>query len=386
MKTLHLDTESTWRGGQQQLLYLLEGLAARGIGATLLAQPGSPVVERARAAGIDARPFASCGEADLLAAWRLARLLRGEPFDVFHCHTAHAHGIGVAARWLTPRLRQPKLVVARRVLFGWNPSLPPSAQAGLSGFARWKYRQAGRIIAVSNAVRQGLVHYGLEEARIVVVRDGVDVARIEQAPERNAEMRRAFGLAEGEKIVLHIAPMTGEKGQRTLLMAAPLLCERRPDARLVLVGDGPLRAQLEREVRVLGVAGRVIFAGSRLPEELPSLLKAADVFVYPSLEEGLGSILLEAMAANVPIVATRVGGIPELVRDEETGLLVPRDQFLDLAEAIVRLLDDSALARRLAEAARQFVRAEGTKDRMIEETIGVYQQLAPRDGGAQPAE
>ena len=230
------------------------------------------------------------------------------------------------------------------------------------------------------------MHYGLEEARIVVVRDGVDVARIEQAPERNAEMRRAFGLAEGEKIVLHIAPMTGEKGQRTLLMAAPLLCERRPDARLVLVGDGPLRAQLEREVRVLGVAGRVIFAGSRLPEELPSLLKAADVFVYPSLEEGLGSILLEAMAANVPIVATRVGGIPELVRDEETGLLVPRDQFLDLAEAIVRLLDDSALARRLAEAARQFVRAEGTKDRMIEETIGVYQQLAPRDGGAQPAE
>lgn len=157
MRTLHLDTEFTWRGGQQQLRYLLEGLAARGIGATLLAQPGSPLVERARAAGIDAKPFASRGEVDLLAAWRLARLLRGERFDILHCHTAHAHGIGVAARWLTPRRRRPKLVVARRVLFGWNPSLPPSAQVGLSGFARWKYRQAGRIVAVSNAVKQGLV-------------------------------------------------------------------------------------------------------------------------------------------------------------------------------------------------------------------------------------
>src|SRR5438477_9056432 len=102
MKTLHLDTERTWRGGEQQLLYLVEGLKARGLAAAVLAQPGSPLLERARAAGIDARPFAVRGEADLRAAWKLARLLREERFAVLHCHTSHAHSTAIAARFLTP--------------------------------------------------------------------------------------------------------------------------------------------------------------------------------------------------------------------------------------------------------------------------------------------
>jgi glycosyltransferase involved in cell wall biosynthesis len=375
MKTLHLDTERAWRGGQQQLFYLLEGLQSRGVPAVLLAQPGSLLLERARAASLDARPFASRGEADLAAAWRLARLLRDEPFDLLHCHTAHAHGVALLARWLAPRERRPKLIVARRVIFPFHPWLRRDQQAKLSFPARFKYGRADRIVAVSQAIKSDLIRDGLEDARISVVHDGIDVEQIERAAKEPAEVRRSLGVQEAESMVVNVAHLSAEKGQFELLLAFPAVRDARRDVRLVLVGDGAERPKLERFARAPEFGNAVVFAGFRPPEEIPKILKAADVFVFPSREEGLGSTLFEAMAAGAPIVATRTGGIPEIVHDEETGLLVPRKSPRDLARAILRLLDDGALAQRLAAAAKQFVETHGTKQRMVEQTIHVYQEL-----------
>jgi glycosyltransferase involved in cell wall biosynthesis len=368
MKTLHIDTEPTWRGGEQQVLYILAGLKARGLPATLLGQPGSPLLERARAAGIDARPFPMRGEVDLLAAWRVASLLRGEAFDIVHCHTPHAHSIAVAASWFTPRARMPKLVVARRVDFS-------IARRDFFGISRRKYNRADCIIAVSQAVREVLVRDGVNPRRIVFVREGIDVERIDRAPDRAAEVRRALGICAGERIVANIAHLTDHKGQRYLVEAVPAIRAARPDARVVIIGEGELRAALGSQARALGLGDALIFAGFRPPEEIPSILKAIDVFVFPSVLEGLGTSLFDAMAAGAPIVASRVGGIPEIVRDGESGLLVPPRDPRALAEAVARVLNDAALARRLSEAAQRFVRVEGTNDRMVEETIRVYEQL-----------
>jgi len=368
MRTLHIDTELTWRGGEQQVLYTLEGLRQRNLYATLLAQPGSPLLERAQASGINVRAFPIHGEADLAAAWRLAHILRREEFQILHCHTPHAHAIAIAARWFTRQGRFPKLVVARRVDFS-------VAQRDYFGLSRRKYNRADCVISVSQAVRDVLVRDGVDPHKIVLVREGIDVARIDAAPDRHDQVRHSLGLREGEKLVANIAALTDHKGQRYLVEAVPAIRAARPDARVVIFGEGELRGALEAQARALGLGDTLIFAGFRPPDEIPSILKAVDVFVFPSILEGLGTSLFDAMAAGTPIVASRVGGIPELVRDGQTGLLVtPRDPQA-LARAVVRLLDSPELARQLRESARRFVQAEGTHHRMVEETIRVYEQL-----------
>lgn len=372
MRSLHIDTEPTWRGGEQQLFYTLEGLCARGLLATLLAQPGSPLVERARAAGFDARAFRMRGELDLVAAWRLVRLLREECFDIVHCHTPHAHAIAVAALWFASANPRPKLVVARRVDFSIR------RRADVLGLSSRKYNRADCIIAVSQAVREILVRDGVKASKIAFVREGIDVARIERAPDRAPEIRASLGIREGERIVANVAALTAHKGQRYLLEAVPVIRAARPEARVVIFGQGELRDELERHARALGLGDGLIFAGFRSPEEIPSILKAIDVFVLSSVEEGLGTSLFDAMAAGAPIVATRAGGIPEIVRDGETGLLVPPRDPAALAGAVTRVLNDASLARRLAEAAGRFVRSAGTKERMVEETLRVYRDLLKR--------
>ena len=143
----------------------------------------------------------------------------------------------------------------------------------------------------------------------------------------------------------------------------------------MIFGEGELCNELQGQARVLRIGDGLIFAGFRPPDEIPSILKAADVFVMSSVEEGLGTSLFDAMAAGAPIVATRAGGIPEIVRDGETGLLVPTRDSAALAEAVVRLLNYAALARRLSDAAGVFVRRDGTKERMVEQTVRVYTEL-----------
>lgn len=369
MRSLHIDTERTWRGGEQQLLYTVEGLRARGLPATVLAQPDSPLLKRARAAGCDVRAFPMRGEADLAAAWRLRRLLRGEPFDILHCHTPHAHAIVLAARWFLPAARCPKLVVSRRVDFSIR------RPGDVFRLSVRKYNRADRILAVSAAVRDVLVRDGVDPARITMVREGVDVARIERAPERTAEIRQMLGIREGERLVGNVAALTAHKGQRYLVGAVPAIRAACPGARIVIFGEGELRAELEAQAHSLGLGDALVFAGFRPPEEIPSILKALDLFVMSSIEEGLGTSLFDAMAAGTPIVATRAGGIPEIVQDGETGVLVEPRNSEALAGAVARMLRDESLARRLAAAALEFVRREGTTERMVEETVQVYAEL-----------
>jgi glycosyltransferase involved in cell wall biosynthesis len=362
MRTLHIDTERVWRGGQQQVFLLVEGLARQGIGATLAVPPDSPLYECAVRAGLSVEPLAARGDADFIASFHLHRLIRRERFDIVHCHTAHAHGIALLARRFLAHKLRPKIVVARRVAFS-SPS----------PFARQKYRHADCIVAVSLAVQQRLEAAGIDPARIRVVRDGVRAVRPVVGPEERDRVRRLLGLEPNERLVLHLGHLGAEKGQADLIAAASAIQAVVPEARIAIVGQGELRDQLEQQAAASG--DRVLFAGFWPPEQVPALLAAASVFVLPSRQEGLGSVLLEAMAAGLPIVGTRTGGIPEIICDGSTGLLVPPGDSPALAQAVVRLLTDSSLAQRLGAAGRDFVRREGSAERMIEETVAIYRAL-----------
>ena len=330
--------------------------------------------ERARAAGHPVHELRMRGEVDPLAVAALRRLILRGGFQVVHAHTSHAHTLLSLAAATIPAGRRPRVVVARRVDF----SIYRRSFLGLNGL---KYRHGvDRFVTVSEAIRRVLIEDGIAPGKIECVHSGIDVARVAEAPARTAEVRRELGVPEGHALVLNVAHLADHKGQRYLVAAAPEIVARRPATTIVIAGDGELRGELEAQARELGVADRVLFPGFR--QDVPQLLKAADVFVMPSHMEGLGTSVLDAMAAGVPVVGTEAGGMPEMIQDGVTGLLCPVRDPAALARATLRLLEDRELAGRLAGRAATLVRERFSREAMVAGTVAVYQRLLaePRRG------
>jgi glycosyltransferase involved in cell wall biosynthesis len=170
-----------------------------------------------------------------------------------------------------------------------------------------------------------------------------------------------------------VGRLTSEKGHRFLISALAYLKQRFGDVRLAIIGDGPERDRLSQQAKQAGVSEKVLFLGLR--DDVPVLLKCLDVFVLPSLYEGFGLVILEAMAAQLPVVATTVGGVPDLVTDRQTGILVPPANPQALAEAIAQGLESPALAQRLARNAYKFAQENCELERMIDATENLYREV-----------
>jgi glycosyltransferase involved in cell wall biosynthesis len=244
----------------------------------------------------------------------------------------------------------------------------------LSGnsFSRWKYRQVAHFIAASGAIRDILVHDGIPAAQVTVVHDGIDVAKVQRLPALDAHVE--FWLPRGVPLVMNVGALVGHKGQTHLIEAMPLVMREVPDAHLVILGEGELRAPLERQVKELHLERVVRLPGFR--EDVLSLMKSADVFAISSITEGLGSAVLDAMAMGLPVAGTLAGGIPEVVIPGETGLLVPPGEPKPLAEAIVSLLDDPSLRQRFGQAGKARVETHFGVDALVEGTLALYRELA----------
>jgi len=238
--------------------------------------------------------------------------------------------------------------------------------------SRWKYRQVDCFICASEAIRRMLVADGVPEARTVTVHEGIDLDRVASAPRAN--LHEELFLPHQAPIVGNVAALVPHKGQRHLVEAAALVVRKVPDARFVIAGEGELRPSLERQIKEHRLEKHVLLAGFR-PDAL-SLHQAFDIFVMCSITEGLGTSLLDAMAAAKPIVATATGGIPEVVDDGVTGFLVqPRDDRA-MADAIVRLLKDADLRQRMGLAGLKRAREKFGAERMLRETLRVYKRVA----------
>jgi L-malate glycosyltransferase len=368
VKTLHLNTERTWRGGEQPTLSLVQGLARRGHVADLVCQEGGELAARARAAGVSTIEVPMRGESDLRAVFRIARRLRESGHDVVHMHTSHAHTLGCLASLVA---RTGRRVVSRRVDFSIYRH--PFSMSGL------KYKHGvDRFVAISAAVRDALVADGVPAARISVVASGVDPERLRGVS--GAGVRESLGIPPGAPLVVNVAHLAWHKAQEFLVRAAPAVLAAIPDARIVIVGDGERRELLEGEIRALGLERSVLLAGFRT--DAPRFMAAADVFVMPSVMEGLCTSILDALLLERPVVAARAGGMPEVVADGVTGFLVPPKDPEALAAAIVRALREPETAARLARAGRERVLREFTADAMVEGTLRVYRELVPSAGEA----
>jgi glycosyltransferase involved in cell wall biosynthesis len=226
-------------------------------------------------------------------------------------------------------------------------------------------------VAVSRAIADVLQADGVPQERVAVVYEGV---RDRTAAAGGAEALRALGVPAGAPVVGNVAALTDHKDHKTLLEAAALLRARSPEARLVIVGEGEKRAELEQHARALGLLDRAIFAGFR--GDLDALLPAFDVFCLSSHMEGLGTSLLDAMCFSRAVVATGAGGIPEAVEDGVTGRVVPVRQPGALAAALAEMLNDPARREACGRAGRERFLARFTAARMVTETLKVLSEAA----------
>jgi glycosyltransferase involved in cell wall biosynthesis len=237
------------------------------------------------------------------------------------------------------------------------------------------------LIAVSEQVKQDLVAYGVAPAaKIQMVPLGLELDGFLNASAAPGMFRRELALNGGERLVGIVGRLFPIKNHRLFLEAAALVVQQEPSVRFVIIGDGVLRPELERQVQALGIPERVIFTGWR--RDLPPIYADLDVLAVTSKNEGTPVSAIEAMAAGCPVVATRVGGLPDLIRDGETGCLVPPGDVQAVATAILRLVRDPETSRRLGQTAQAMARERFALPRLIGDLERLYLELWARKGAA----
>jgi glycosyltransferase involved in cell wall biosynthesis len=376
LRVLHVDTDRVWRGGQAQIAILMDALARRGHRSTLAA-PEGPLAERARASGHAHVPFAPRSDLDLVPAWSLARRAARERPDVVHLHSGRAHATG----WLAARAAKAPAIVTRRVLFGGDGAPRLSL--------KWRLPLA-RVIAISTPIRDALARAGVAEDALVVVPDALDVAAFERAvAEARASgatkaLRRAWGVPEDAPLAGMLAAFTHEKNHEGFIAAASRALRTLPEACFVALGDGPRLERMRARAEAKGLGERF-----RLPgrvADVAAAIGALDAFVLLTRAEGLGSSLLLAQAARVPAIASRVGGVPDVIEDGVTGRLVTPGEPSEAARAIVEALAGGAeIDRRVAEARRRVEEFDASAAGAAHERI-YRAAIAQRAAGGRPWE
>lgn len=364
MRILHTNFLHGWGGQSNRILNVSRGLVERGH-RVLIAAPGdSELTRRARAAGVEVdgdfefrRGFRP--RATLRDLRRMRRLLAPQPFDILHTH-------GSQDSWIVALADFSRHVPVVRTKHNIFPIRDHMAN-------RWLYgRVFDRIIGISDAIVQQCAAKPYIRRRPALVHSAVDVDRYAQPDAAGVEAWRAQWAAR-RPVVLTVGRLRSEKGHAFLFESIAQLRGDFPRLLLVVAGDGSLRNELEARVRSLGAADHVQFVGFRA--DVPELLAAADLFVLPSLSEGLGTAAIEAAAAGRPIVASRVGGIPDVIQEGVTGRLVEPGDSESLARAMAEVLADHSLAERLGRAARQFALEHFPVVKLVGQTEAVYLEL-----------
>ena len=360
---MYLITELNTGGAQKMLLLLLSRLDRQRFSPSVacLYNGEGTVAQEIRALGIRVTDLRMTAKWRGDALWRLYGLLRAERPVILHTHLFHAN---IPGRVLG-RLAGVPIIICTEHTMGMEDE--------------WRYwinrltqRLADRVVCVSQQIAGFVAHRaGIPEAKIVVIRNGIDLKRFQDMPDRQS-VRTALGLPSDLSLIVTVARLDPVKRLDVLISALAQL----PGVLLVVVGDGQERDKLARLAAELGVEQRVQFAGQQ--RNVLPWLAACDLFALSSDWEGLSMALLEAMAAGLPVVATRTGGTPELVVQDVTGELVPPGEDGALAQTIAGLLDDAELRRDLGRAGAERVAEAFTVERMIGQTVQLYDQLLAR--------
>ncbi|MBN2326766.1 MAG: glycosyltransferase [Candidatus Omnitrophica bacterium] len=355
---LHIDTDLTWRGGQQQAASLIKQLHRMKQKNVIVSPPDSEFLNRIPKEHSICRPVRMRGDWDVFSAYSIARIIRQEAIDVIHAHSARAHTLAVLAKRIF-RIPAP-VVVSRRVDFPIRSSI----------FSKWKYQNADFYIPISKNVAELLAQAGVPPNKMEIVYSSVDGDRFAHANGR--AVRKEFSIDENSIVIGNIGVCEERKCQQVILEAASLALQKAPNVHFFIVGDGSLRQKLMQLSRQLNIQDHVHFPGFRT--DVGDFLDAFDIFVFVPNLEGLGSSILDAQFFSLPVIATPIGGIPEIVLDHETGMLIPVNAPEHLAQRILDLIDSPPLRKRLGGAGRRRVQECFLSTSMAEKTLKIYQK------------
>jgi sugar transferase (PEP-CTERM/EpsH1 system associated) len=299
-----------------------------------------------------------------LRAFKLFKLLKDEKIDILQSHLFHANLLGR----ILGRIAGVRILISTEHIMGLE-SRPRIWLNKLTSFL------VDRYIAISFGVADFLsAEAGISPLKITVVQNGIDLDKYAGVSLQDSDnLRASLGFGPADKVIGTVARLHKQKGHIFLLWAAKNVIRAAPDAKLLIVGDGPLRSGLENMAVNLGIKNNVIFSGFR--DDIAGIMRAIDLFVLPSLWEGLPLTILEAMAAKKPVIATKVGGVAEIVEDGITGVLVkPRDPNA-LAGAIIKLISDNQLREKMGDAGWRNFNEHFNAERMVRETEILYEML-----------
>ena len=366
MKILHLISSRGLYGAERVALDLSKGLKRNGHESTIGVirnshNPHVEVADEARKNAIGTVIFPCEAKLDVRLIFRIREYAKRNHISLMHCHGYKSNFYGLFAI--------PKNIPIVTTNHNWLAS-----HWRLRAYRRFDsllIRYFTRIIAVSEGVREEMLRYGVPGEKIRVIDNGIDLTRFSDTISP-ATIREEFGIKKGVTVIGTVGNLGAEKGHVYLLQAAKEIVNSAESVKFIFVGDGPLRAYLENEASELGIGDSVIFTGFRT--DIPNLLSTMDIFVLPSVTEGLPMVLLEAMAAKKVIVATRVGAISKVVNNGGGILVEPRD-VAGLQNAILSLLESEENRQKYASAGYDTVRTHFSSERMSLEYIDLYDEL-----------
>ena len=367
MRIAYVNSMRSIGGGERWLLEVIEGMGARGHRSALACRAGSELARVAAARGIDVAEFPMRGDADPSSLLGLASWIRATEASLVSVNVQRAVRLGAAAA----RIAGVRPVVERRGL------LFPLKCSSLNRFVY--SRLVSRVVANCEAIRASVVESGVIDAdRVTVVRNGIDAGRVRKGG--GPTLRRDLGIEPDAPVVAVLGRLAPDKGHHIAIEAFADYAASRPSARLVIAGGGKLMSALKDKASKVASPGSVIFMGH--VDDVGSVLDASDVVLVSSFREGMPHVVLEAMAAGTPVVATSVAGIPEMIEDGRSGVLIPPGSTAAASEALRGLLADRKESKRLAEAARERVLREFGLEKMLDEVEDCFAREIETDGGS----
>lgn len=359
MKVLHLSTAMSWRGGEQQLVYLYEGLAKNGFEQLIIAPAGSALADYCTANRLNGKTFL---KTKMLPGnlFSILKLIKDFKPEILHAHDSKAHMflflLGLFAAISVP------LVIHKRVGFSKKRRF----------FRRFKYKSSGlkKVICVSEYVKERHLEITGDIDLTTVVHSAIDRNRFNRFDKKT--IHDQLNIPSDVFIVGNVAALTPEKGLLAFIDAAALVAQRYPEIKFVLVGDGPMRNLISERIKKLGLTENVLLTG--FIQDSGALLAGFDVFLFTSVMEGLGTSILDAFACHVPVIATRTGGIPEMVFDGKSGLLTEVNDSRMMADCVLKLYGSEELRNRLVEGSEEVLNLFSV-EKMTSEIIQIYHEI-----------
>jgi glycosyltransferase involved in cell wall biosynthesis len=363
MRILHLDTEKTWRGGENQVKALIEGLHEK-VEKQFAAAPFNSVAIKENRWSCEALELKSGNPYDPRIIYQLVQFINKNKIQLIDAHTAKAHTLAVHVAFFLPDL---KIVVHRRV-----DNVPKK-----NWLTKFKYfsPKVTCYVAISQAIAEILIQYGISPAKIKVVRSAVsdEVYRNLNRKEIQKQFRIKHQIPQKFLIFGNASALSNQKGYPTLIQAIAILKKTHTTFKVFIAGAGELKEELAGLVNELGLQNEIHFLG--FLKDVPEFLSSLDVLVVPSNNEGLGTVILDGILAGCCPVGSRVGGIPEIIQHEQTGLLIEKGDSVRLARHLALLIDQPEKLQTLAENAKQHVLIEFSLESMIQGNLNVYNSL-----------